>query len=64
MNVKNLETLVNNSVQGINTIEFVESFLDFCSKGNIYTLSPENLFAVYAGKPDATFVASFASWKE
>lgn len=64
MNVKNLEECVNASVENLNSLDSVEAFLAFCSKGNMYLLSSENLFAVYSQRPDATFVSSFSGWKE
>lgn len=64
MNIKNLEICVNDSVNRLSSIESLEAFLSFCGKGNMYAISPENLFAIYSQKPDATFVGSFNAWKE
>ena len=63
MRIENLETSINSTLEKLNSIEEVEKFLDFCSNGNIYIVSAENLIAVYSQKPDATLISSFDGWK-
>ena len=64
MNINNLEQCISDSVKSMNTLDRFYSFLSFCSKGNMYIMTAENLFAVYAQKPEATFVTNFVGWKE
>lgn len=64
MKVENLEKCVSEQIDAINSIDKLEHFLSFCGQGNMYLSSAENLFAIYAQKPDATIVATFDGWRE
>lgn len=63
MRVENLEIIVNKAVNNISSLEDVQSFLEFCGKGNIYLYSFENEMAIYYQRPDATVVTTFDKWK-
>lgn len=63
MRIENLEKCVSDTLDSMNTIEALERFLSFCGKGNMYLMSAENLFAIYAQEPDATVVTTFDGWK-
>lgn len=63
MRIENLEKCVTAILDSLNTVDAFERFIRFCGKGNMYQMSAENLFAVYAQEPSATVVASFDGWK-
>ena len=63
MRVENLETIVYKAIKNISSLEDVQSFLEFCGKGNIYLYSFENEMAIYHQRPDATVVTTFDKWK-
>ena len=64
MKVNDLDLIVVNAIESINSIGELEDFLSFLGKGNIYELPIDNAFAIYNQRPDATYVASVDGWKK
>lgn len=64
MRVDNLEKLVIDTVEGMNTIDGLNSFLSFAGRGNLHNLSISNLLAVYGQNPKSVLVGSFNQWKK
>lgn len=64
MKVDNLENLIVNQLENINSIDKLNDFLKFCGEGNLHNLSISNLLAVYAQNPEAKLLGSFEQWKK
>lgn len=64
MRVENLEVIIDEQVNKIQSIQDIDGFLTFSGRGNIYCYSFENQMAIYHQKPDATLVTTFDNWKQ
>lgn len=64
MRVENLEATVNKVFSSLTSAQEFEKLVDFCGKGTISYLSPNNIALVYDQKPDASFVIGFDTWKK
>ena len=64
MRIENLEKVVFDTLNGINTFEKLENILDFYGTGNLHNLSPENMIAIYGQNPNVSLVGTYDAWKK